>query len=196
MCGALSSPSVPSRTKGGFEEWNRLASPCMRLCRPEDGQGASSCYTAPVSDSLLPPELPREPEVLVESPRWSVVKRRADGGVDFISPLPCPYNYGCIPGLRSGDGDPLDVVVLGPRLRRGERLRVPVVGVIGFLDAGEADPKVICSARPLRVVDRVGLAAFFRVYALFKRGLYLVRGRRSGDTRYLGWLADFTERPA
>ncbi|AKJ06443.1 inorganic pyrophosphatase [Archangium gephyra] len=141
---------------------------------------------------LLPPELPREPEVLIESPRFSVVKRRADGGVDFISPLPCPYNYGCIPGLGSGDGDPLDVVVLGPRLRRGERLRVPVVGVIAFLDAGCADPKVICSARPLRPVDRVGLETFFRVYALFKRVLHFARGRRGVDTRFVGWLPDVT----
>jgi inorganic pyrophosphatase len=149
-----------------------------------------------VSDFALPPELPREPEILVESPRWSLVKRRADGSVDFISPLPCPYNYGCIPGLQSGDGDPLDVVVLGPRLHRGERVRVPVVGVIKFLDAGCADPKVICSTRPLRPVDKAGLAAFFRTYALFKRGLHLVRGQGGGDTRYLGWLADFTARPA
>ena len=147
-------------------------------------------------DFSLPPELPREPEVLVESPRWSVVKWRADGRVDFISPLPCPYNYGCIPELRSGDGDPLDVVVLGPRLRRGERVRLPVVGVIAFLDAGDADPKVIRSSRPLRAVDRAGLEAFFRVYALFKRVLHLVRGRRSGDTRFLGWVADVTQRPA
>jgi inorganic pyrophosphatase len=149
-----------------------------------------------VPDSLLPAELPREPEVLIESPRWTLVKRRADGSVDFISPLPCPYSYGCIPGLGSGDGDPLDVVVLGPRLPRGERLRVPVVGVIGFLDAGEADPKVICSTRPLRPVDRVGLEVFFRSYALFKRALHRVRGRRSGDTRFLGWLTDFKARPA
>jgi inorganic pyrophosphatase len=145
-----------------------------------------------VSEFSVPPELPSEPEVLVESPRWSVVKRRADGGVDFISPLPCPYNYGCIPGWGSGDGDPLDVVVLGPRLRRGERLRVPVVGVIGFLDAGCEDPKVICSARPLRPVDRAGLEAFFRVYALFKRVLHRLRGRRGGETRFVGWLADVT----
>ena len=154
-----------------------------------------SCYTAPVSEFSLPPGLPSEPEVLIESPRGSVVKRRADGSVDFISPLPCPYNYGCVPGLDSGDGDPLDVVVLGPRLRRGTRLRVPVVGVIGFLDAGCADPKVICSTRPLRPVDRWGLAAFFHTYALFKRGLYLARGRRTGDTRYVGWLPGVTPGP-
>lgn len=127
--------------------------------------------------------------MLIESPRFSVVKRRADGSVDFISPLPCPYNYGCIPGFGSGDGDPLDVVVLGPRLARGTRLRVPVVGVVGFLDGGCEDPKVICSARPLRPVDAWGLAAFFHTYALFKRGLGLVRGRGRGDTRYVGFVS-------
>jgi inorganic pyrophosphatase len=162
----------------------------------QDGQATPSCYTARVSEFSLPPELPREPEVLIESPRFSVVKRRADGGVDFISPLPCPYNYGCIPGLGSGDGDPLDVVVLGPRLRRGERLRVPVVGVIAFLDAGCADPKVICSARPLTPADRAGLETFFRVYALFKRVLHFARGRRGADTRFMGWLPDVTPPPA
>jgi inorganic pyrophosphatase len=131
--------------------------------------------------------LPREPEVLVESPRWSLVKWRSDGSIDFISPLPCPYNYGCIPGVSSGDGDPLDVVVLGPRLHRGQRVRLPVVGVIGFLDAGCSDPKVVCSARPPGWLSRTGLLTFFRLYALFKRVLYLVRGQR-GETRCLGWL--------
>lgn len=134
------------------------------------------------------PALPRELDVLVESPRGAVVKRRADGSVDFVSPVPCPFNYGCAPGQRSGDGDPLDVVVLGPRLRRGTRLTLPVVGVIGFLDAGCQDPKVICSLRPLRGADRLAVEAFFRVYAQAKRLLHLLR-REPGETRYLGWLA-------
>jgi inorganic pyrophosphatase len=149
-----------------------------------------SCYTGSVAHSSPLAALPREPEVLIESPRWSLIKRRSDGSVDFIAPLPCPYNYGCIPGLDSGDGDPLDVVVLGPRLRRGERVRMQVVGVIGFLDAGCSDPKVVCSPRPLRALERVGLAAFFRLYALFKRVLHLVRGQGGRETRYLGWLED------
>ena len=149
-----------------------------------------------MSEIPFPAGLPSEPEVLIESPRGSVVKRRADGGVDFVSPLPCPYNYGCIPGMDSGDGDPLDVVVLGPRLRRGARVRVPVVGVIGFLDAGCADPKVICSPRPLSRADRAGLAAFFHVYAFFKRGLHRARGRQTGVTRYVGWLTGITDGPA
>jgi inorganic pyrophosphatase len=131
-------------------------------------------------------------EVLIETPRWSPVKRRADGSVDFITPVPCPYNYGCVPELGSGDGDPLDVVVFGPRLRRGERVRMAVVGVVGFIDAGCEDPKVICSPRPLSALDRRMLVAFFRIYAFFKRGLHLARGRRTGDTRYVGWLLELT----
>jgi inorganic pyrophosphatase len=131
--------------------------------------------------------LPREPEVLIECPRFSFVKRRADGEVDFVSPLPCPYNYGSIPGLMSDDGDPLDVVVMGPRLPRGQRLRVPVVAVLGFVDAGRGDPKVVCSTGPLSATERKGLELFFRVYALFKRGLHLVRGNAT-DTRFTGWL--------
>ncbi|MDY7229253.1 inorganic diphosphatase [Hyalangium rubrum] len=132
--------------------------------------------------------LPPEPEVLIECPRGSLVKRRNDGSVDFISPVPCPYNYGCIPDLPSDDGDPLDVVVLGPRLPRGQRLRVPVVGVVDFIDAGRGDPKVICSTQPLGDAERVGLERFFRVYAQFKRVLHRVRGHEP-DTRFRGWLA-------
>ncbi|MFY0580194.1 hypothetical protein ACN28S_43450 [Cystobacter fuscus] len=41
----------------------------------------------------------------------------------------------------------------------------------------------------------LGPAAFFHTYALFKRGLYLARGRRTGDTRYVGWLPGVTPGP-
>lgn len=140
-----------------------------------------------MSEPLLLPPLPDAPEVLIECPRFSFVKRRADGSVDFVSPVPCPYNYGSIPGLMSGDGDPLDAVVLGARLARGHRVRVEVVGVLGFVDSGMPDPKVICSSRPMRGAERVGLEAFFRVYGFFKRGLHLMRGH-STDTRFTGWL--------
>ncbi|GHG74939.1 inorganic diphosphatase [Comamonas sp. JC664] len=140
-----------------------------------------------MDERLWLPPLPDAPEVLIECPRFSFVKRRADGAVDFISPLPCPYNYGSIPGLTSDEGDPLDAVVLGPRLALGQRLKVPVVGVIGFVDAGRGDPKVVCSAAPLTNAERAGLERFFRVYALFKQALHRVRGN-APDTRFAGWL--------
>jgi inorganic pyrophosphatase len=130
------------------------------------------------------------PEVLIEISRGSVVKRRSDGRIDFISPVPCPYNYGCIPSRLSGDGDPLDALVLGARLEKGDRVRKPVVAVVDFLDAGEADPKVVCSERPLTELDRRGLELFFTTYALAKRGLALVRGK-SGETRFRGFVPEY-----
>jgi len=145
------------------------------------------CYHQPVLCDLELPAPGHLCDVTVDHPRWSIVKRRSDGSVDFVSPLPCPYNYGSIAGWRSGDGDELDAVVLGPRLPAGTRLQVAAVGVIGFLDIGVHDPKVICSAAALTPAQRAGLVVFFRSYAGFKVLLARARGQ-AGATRYLGWL--------
>ena len=75
----------------------------------------------------------------------------------------------------------------GPRLAAGVRLRLPTIGVIGFLDLGVHDPKVVFSVGPVSARDRAGLELFFRVYARFKRGLARVR-RQPEATGYLGWL--------
>ena len=116
-----------------------------------------------------------------------MIKRRSDGAIDFIAPLPCPYNYGSISGRRSGDGDLLDVVVLGPRRPAGALLSLRAVGVIGFLDLGLHDPKVICAEAPMSARQRAGLERFFRGYARFKRALAWTRGQTE-PTCYLGWL--------
>jgi inorganic pyrophosphatase len=134
-------------------------------------------------------DLPARPRVQIELSRWSLVKRGSDGRIDFIAPLPCPYNYGCIPDLVSGDGDPLDVVVLGPRLHEGVCLALPVVGVLDFVDCGRPDPKVVCSAQALSRADRAGLLAFFAVYARCKALLALARGKK-GATRSLGFFPE------
>ena len=117
--------------------------------------------------------------VIIDVPRGSFVKRGDDGTVDFVSPLPSPFNYGHVPGTASPDGDGIDVLVLGPRLARGSRLEVQTRGCIGFLDAGVSSP--------LSVADRRRVEAFFHVYAMAKRLINRVRGN-TGPTRYLGWL--------
>lgn len=134
------------------------------------------------------PEIGARCEVVIEYPRGSFVKRRSDGRVDFVSPLPCPYNYGHVPGVMSGDGDPLDAVVLGSRLPAGAQVELAVVGIIDFVDVGQEDPKVIFSARPLTGMQRRGLELFFTVYALGKRALAAARGL-DGPTRFAGWRA-------
>lgn len=130
-------------------------------------------------------EWPDRLEVVIEVPRGGFIKRRDDGGIDFVSPVPCPFNYGSVPGTRSGDGDRLDAVVLGTRLARGSRVSMAVVGCVHFVDAGDADPKFICGNQALSRVDRLSLLGFFAVYARAKRLLNGVR-RKPGPTHCAG----------
>lgn len=125
--------------------------------------------------------------VIIDVPRWSFVKRRDDGSVDFVAPFPSPFNYGHVENSIADDGQGVDAVVLGPRLSRGTRLTVPVRGCVGFVDGGVSDPKWICGAAPLRPSDRQNVERFFRGYALAKAVINGIRGE-SGETRYLGWL--------
>ena len=132
-------------------------------------------------------EIADEVVVRIEVPRGSFVKRRPDGSVDFVSPLPCPYNYGSIEGTMGADGDPLDAIVLGTRRALGTGAHVGVRAVMGFVDDGVLDPKVVCSTRVLTTAERRGIERFFRVYAIFKRTVNRLRGR-TGRTACTGWL--------
>ena len=127
---------------------------------------------------------PAELEVLVEQPRFSFVKRRDDGSVDFVSPLPCPFNYGSVPDTRAADGDREDAIVLGPRLPKGTRLRLPVQGRVHFIDAGVYDGKWVCG-HGIRAADRRALVWFFRAYTLAKRARSWWR-QSGGPTQFLG----------
>ncbi len=125
-------------------------------------------------------------EVVIEIPRGSFLKRGSTGHLDFISPLPCPFNYGSVDEYVGLEGDLLDAVVLGPRLRRGTRVVVQVFGAIGLTDHGMYDDKLICSQHPLRPWQRHLVLLFFRIYAKCKGGLNFFRGR-SGRNACEGW---------
>ena len=129
-----------------------------------------------------PPEL----EVVIEVPRGSFVKRGSTGHIDFISPLPCPFNYGAVPNLLGLEGDLLDAVVLGPRLRFGARKRVKAWGAITLTDRGMVDDKLICSDRPPDASQRDRVLRFFHLYARCK-GLLNVWRRRPGRNACEGW---------
>lgn len=135
---------------------------------------------------MAPPRTPLE--FLVEVPAGGLVKWGADGGVDFVSPLPCPFNYGSIPGLAGADGDPQDAVLLGARRPRGSRVEVEHVATVGFLDGGVEDHKWICrpagGARELTAGERRLLLAFFSIYARVKSAAARLRGR--AGARLLG----------
>jgi inorganic pyrophosphatase len=122
----------------------------------------------------------REVLVVIEVPRFGMVKRElAPGGgfrVDYVSPIPCPFNYGAVPAEAGADGDPVDAVVLGPRLAAGTVTNVAVWGRVLFEDAGKDDHKLICGERPPGPGERLALGAFFRAYAIVRRGLNLAKG--------------------
>ena len=98
--------------------------------------------------------------VVIEIPKntnekWEVSK--LDGSLEheffmgaprIINYLPYPVNYGMIPRTvlplqLGGDGDPVDVIVLGDALPKGEVVEAKVLGLIKMKDMGEVDDKVI-----------------------------------------------------
>ncbi len=71
-----------------------------------------------------------------------------DGAPRFVKYLGYPANYGLIPRsvlpkAKGGDGDPLDVIVLGPALPTGTVVKCRPLGVMTLVDNGELDDKII-----------------------------------------------------
>ena len=71
-----------------------------------------------------------------------------NGKPRYINYLGYPGNYGMIPNTilpksEGGDGDPLDVLLLGVTQPRGSVQKVRIVGVMKLLDNGEQDDKIL-----------------------------------------------------
>ena len=129
---------------------------------------------------------PPEVEVVIEIPRGSFLKRGSTGHIDFIAPLPCPYNYGSVPTHIGGEGDLLDALVLGPRLPLGARVRVKAWGAVTLTDRGMSDDKLVCGERAPTASQRRNLLRFFHFYAWCK-GLLNAVCSRPGRNACDGW---------
>ena len=125
-------------------------------------------------------------EVIIEIPSGSFMKRGSTGELDFISPLPCPFNYGSVPAFIGLDGDLLDAVVLGPRLPLGARVKVHALGAIRIIDHGLYDDKLICSSSPISLWNQRLILLFFIIYAKAKSLINMTRGRK-GRNICEGW---------
>ena len=91
-----------------------------------------------------------------ENDKWEVIKKSGKIKVEKIDQeiprkinyLSYPFNYGIIPQTiltveDCGDGDPLDVVVLGEKIKRGSVIEINILGSINFIDSGDNDLKII-----------------------------------------------------
>ncbi|HET9024728.1 MAG TPA: inorganic diphosphatase [Burkholderiaceae bacterium] len=143
----------------------------------------ATAIAAAAGEGTRPPEI----EVVIEIPRGSFIKRGSTGHVDFVSPLPCPYNYGSVPNYIGLEGDLLDALVLGPRLRVGTLLRVKAWGAVTLTDRGMSDDKLVCGTCPPSDAEKQNVLRFFHFYAKCKGLLNLVR-RRPGRNACDGWL--------
>lgn len=71
-----------------------------------------------------------------------------DGEPRVVAYLAYPADYGIIPGTLvprelGGDGDPLDVILLGPALPRGTVTTARPIGALLLLDEGERDDEAL-----------------------------------------------------
>lgn len=128
-----------------------------------------------------------EIEVVIEIPKGSFLKRGSTGHIDFVSPLPCPFNYGSVPDYIGLEGDLLDALVLGPRLAAGTRIRTRAWGAVTFTDRGMSDDKLVCAAHAPSAAQCDRVLRFFRLYARCKGVLNWWRGR-CGRNACEGWI--------
>jgi len=162
-----------------------LSVACQTTTRSADELQAPDAYTLIANRHLVNGIEARANDgtinVVIEIPagttaKWEVSK--ADGSLRWefkkgkpriVKYLPYPGNYGMVPRTilpkeLGGDGDPLDVLVLGPAVGRGSVVRARVVGVLKLLDGGEQDDKLVAvleGTAMADVADMVELEAKF-----------------------------------
>jgi inorganic pyrophosphatase len=132
----------------------------------------------------------------IEIPRGERTKWEFDIGmnrreVDRVLPesMPgYPVNYGFVPQTQSYDGDPFDVLVLGPPLEGGSLVRGVIVGIMNMADEKGPDMKVVTSVvgshgEPLHALspaEQTRIGAWFASYKAHEAA----QGKWS---RVLGW---------
>ena len=126
----------------------------------------------------------KELNVLIDTPKFSFIKYKDNGSIDYISPIPFTVNYGSVLNTTSEEGDKSDAIVLGKKLKKGTTIKVPVVGKIEFYDRGIYDPKYICSDKEVSLVDKINVRLLFTLFSLARKTLNKLRGKK-GKTKLI-----------
>ena len=150
-------------------------------------------------------DVPEDFNVVIEIPMNSEpVKYEVDkaSGAIFVdrvltTPMRYPCNYGYVPRTLSGDGDPVDVLVLLPvPLVPGSVIRCRPLGMLAMTDDAGEDTKVIAAPldkvfaayRALRGIDDVPeptrdrIMHFFQHYKDLEKGKWVkIEGWKNAD---------------
>lgn len=92
-------------------------------------------------------------------PGREMVVERKDGQPRLMNYLGTVGNYGAMPKTLSGDGDPLDVIAIGPPAERGTIISIKVIGVLPCVDSGEGDDKIVAISEGSPLYAQVSTAS-------------------------------------
>lgn len=117
-----------------------------------------------------------------------------DGEPRYIDYLGYPGNYGMVPNTilpkhLGGDGDPLDIIVLGPAVSRGSIIQVKLIGVLELQDDGEQDDKLIAINPATKWVKVTDINDLDKLYPGTKEILatFFQNYKGSGKMKLIGW---------
>ena len=111
--------------------------------------------------------------------KWEVTKdgkiiewEFRNGQPRIIDYLNYPVNYGFIPRTYlpdsiGGDGDALDILVIGPVINRGRVVKVKVMGLMEMYDNSELDNKIIAATEDSKISRLGSINKFDRDYPGF-----------------------------
>jgi inorganic pyrophosphatase len=98
---------------------------------------------------------------------WELKK----GKPRVVAYLGYPTNYGMVPRTLGGDGDPMDVLVIGKMELRGTIAKARVVGVMRMIDGGDEDDKLIAvedgtpfAGKTMAELEAAGVAAILKAW--------------------------------
>jgi inorganic pyrophosphatase len=115
--------------------------------------------------------------------KWELNMRRNRRAIDRVMPRSVggyPVNYGIVPQTMSYDGDPFDVLVLGPPIPGGTMVRGIIIGIMHMEDEKGLDSKVVLSPvrrdgtprYPLTDADRTRIGNYFKHYKEHEPGKF------------------------
>ena len=115
--------------------------------------------------------------------KWEFDVARNERVIDRMMPPAVggyPVNYGFVPQTVSYDGDPFDILVLGPPIDGGGLVRGVIVGLMHMIDEKGLDSKVVVSPAaengkpkyPFTAQDRKRIGDYFKRYKLGEPGKF------------------------
>ena len=128
----------------------------LQSCKQHSDENLLTSYAAKTTEGSV--------NAVIEIPsgtrqKWEINKKtgvleweQVAGKGRIVEYLGYPGNYGFIPKTllskdQGGDGDPLDVLVLGDPVSRGSVVPCKLIGVLHLQDRGEQDDKLIAVAK-------------------------------------------------